>query len=98
VGVRGRYPIVARAAAAVNPEFLGKTGKNPISMLTSSPDLTACVIRPTRLLDEGEQELAVNLYACVLVSNRYRHALTSGARPLRRGGHSLAATIRGSLE
>jgi hypothetical protein len=31
VGVTGprRYPIFARAAAAVNPEFLGKSGKNP---------------------------------------------------------------------
>jgi hypothetical protein len=24
-----RYPIVARQIAAVNPEFLGKTGRNP---------------------------------------------------------------------
>jgi hypothetical protein len=30
VGVtRPRYPILARSAATVNPEFLGKIGKNP---------------------------------------------------------------------
>jgi len=32
VGVTGprRYPILARPFAAVNPEFVGKTGKNPV--------------------------------------------------------------------
>jgi len=29
VGVRGRYTILARSFAAVNPEFMSKSGKKP---------------------------------------------------------------------